>query len=390
MGRSVCVSRTQQCSRADAFARHFMEYAFFARLHARGRVGPARLLAWLYLRVRDLPPAHAAALAGEAGAACGDIEAEAEGGAALILTIAGSDPNLGRARLMRRVVNASTRFPRSSEYPCCRKFGLHSPSDRPMTVQRGGARPPGTVTLDQLLSKAEFEGIPTTTLRAHLEPARAGMWLPEGQTARRTLYDAEKVAQLATNLPRRRAVAPLATRRLRRRKMPSERAAGRPQRGGADGWVSVAQLAAELGREPRQVMRTLERHDAELRKIDRATSELRTLRRLLEQVHANPALAGPVPREKRVVDGRERWMFERAAALAAFDGGRPTQAMWMRWTKAKLATLDANLDEQTRSRIAETVVAEIVGWAFLEHEGLEARRVTERLTRGTREFRQLR
>ena len=98
---------THQRSHADAFARHFTEYALFARLQARGRLGPARLLAWLYLRVRDLPPAHAAALAGEAGALGDDIEAEAEQGAALILAIAASDSNRGRARLMRSVVRAS-------------------------------------------------------------------------------------------------------------------------------------------------------------------------------------------------------------------------------------------------------------------------------------------
>lgn len=98
---------THRRSSTDAFARHFMEYALFARLHARSRLGPARLLAWLYLRVRDLPPAHAAALAGEAGALGDDIEAEAEQGAALILAIAASDSNRARARLMRSVVKAS-------------------------------------------------------------------------------------------------------------------------------------------------------------------------------------------------------------------------------------------------------------------------------------------
>jgi len=98
---------TQQLSHTEAFARHFMEYAMFARLEARGRLGPARLLAWLYLRVRDLPPAHVAALAGEAGALGDDIEAEADEGAALILAIAAADSNRGRARLMQSVVKAS-------------------------------------------------------------------------------------------------------------------------------------------------------------------------------------------------------------------------------------------------------------------------------------------
>ncbi|MCL4755652.1 MAG: hypothetical protein KJ015_36220 [Myxococcales bacterium] len=248
-----------------------------------------------------------------------------------------------------------------------------------MAVHRGGVQPPGTVTLAQLLRDARFEGIPTTTLRVHLEPARAGTWLPDGQTAWRTLYDAGKVAKLAKKLPRRRAAAPITTRRLRRRKVsPGQE---RSQRGAPDGWVSLAQLAAELDREPRQVMRTLKRHDAELRKIGRATSELRTLRELLEQVGEDPALAERVPRQKRVVDGRERWMFERGAALAAFDGGRPTEAMWMRWATAKLAALHDSLDEQTRTRIAEHAVADILTWAFLEHEGQEAWHATERLTR---------
>lgn len=250
-----------------------------------------------------------------------------------------------------------------------------------MAVHRDGIQPPGTVTLDQLLGKARFEGIPRTTLRVHLEPARAGMWLPDGQTARRTLYDAATVTKLAKKLPRRRAAAPIATRRLRRRKVSPEQAASPTQRGVPDGWVSVAQLAAELDREPRQVMLTIERHDAELRKIDRATSELRTLRLLLKQVREDPALAETVPREKRVVDGRRRWMFERGAALAAFDGARPTEAMWMRWATAKLAALHRSLDEQTRTRIAEHAVADILTWAFKERKLEEAHHATERLTR---------
>lgn len=253
--------------------------------------------------------------------------------------------------------------------------------DRRMTVHRGGVQPPGTVTLAQLLGEAKFEGIPRTTLRAHLEPARTGMWLPDGQTARRTLYDAATVMKLAKKLPLRRAAAPITTRRLRRRKVSPEQATRRSQRGAPDGWVSVAQLAAELGREPRQVMRMLDRHDAELRKIGRATRELRTLRLLLGQVGEDSALVESVPREKRVVDGRERWMFERGAALAAFGGGRPTEAMWMRWATAKLAALHTNLDERSRMRIAGRAVADIVAWAFLEDERLKAREATKRLTR---------
>lgn len=99
--------RRSRTPRTDAFARHFMAYAFFARLQARGRLGPARLLAWLYLRVRELPPPRAAALAGEAGGLGDDIASEAEHGAALILAIAAADSNRGRARLMRSMVSAS-------------------------------------------------------------------------------------------------------------------------------------------------------------------------------------------------------------------------------------------------------------------------------------------
>jgi len=249
-----------------------------------------------------------------------------------------------------------------------------------MAVHRGEVQPPGTVTLAQLLRDARFEGIPRTTLRVHLDPARVGSWLPKGQTARRTLYDAATVIKLAKKLPRRRAAAPVTTRRLRRRKV-SPGKEGRSHRGVPDGWVSLAQLAAELDREPRQVMRALERHDAELRKIDNTTNELRTLRLLFRQVREDPALVGSVPREKRVVDGRERWMFERAAALAAFDGGRPTEARWLRWATAKLAAGHDRLDEQTRTRVAEHAVADIVTWAFLEDERLEAGRATERLIR---------
>lgn len=79
------------------------------------------------------------------------------------------------------------------------------------------------------------------------------MWLPDGQTARRTLYDAATVMKLAKKLPLRRAAAPITTRRLRRlaRCRQSKRhvdRSGAPRMGGYRSRSSPQSSVASRGR----------------------------------------------------------------------------------------------------------------------------------------------